>query len=152
MRLVIAVGLVWTAAGCVTGLLAPVLASSADGVVNLGALTTVRTGVLAAAALLVAWVARQDRFREWAWLVYPLLVLLGLKMVAQDFKHSRPATLFIALALYGIALIIAPRLRRPGVRRARAAESHAGPGDEMQPLGTAEASVGWSSPAATSGR
>jgi hypothetical protein len=33
-------------------------------------------------------------------------------MVAQDFKYSRPATLFIALALYGIALIVAPRLRR----------------------------------------
>jgi hypothetical protein len=47
-----------------------------------------------------------------------LLVLIGLKMVAQDFKHSRPATLFIALALYGIALIVAPRLRRTGSRRA----------------------------------
>jgi hypothetical protein len=34
-------------------------------------------------------------------------------MVAQDFGQSRPATLFIALALYGAALIIAPRLRRP---------------------------------------
>jgi hypothetical protein len=44
--------------------------------------------------------------------VYPLLVLVGLKMVAQDFKYSRPATLFIALAVYGIALIVAPRLRR----------------------------------------
>jgi hypothetical protein len=35
-------------------------------------------------------------------------------MVAQDFKFSRPATLFIALALYGAALIVAPRLRRGG--------------------------------------
>ncbi len=49
------------------------------------------------ATLLIAWFGR-DRFREWAWLVYPLLVCIGLKMVAQDFKHSRPATLFIALA------------------------------------------------------
>jgi hypothetical protein len=40
--------------------------------------------------------------------------VIGLKMVAQDFKFSRPATLFIALALYGAALIIAPRLRRRG--------------------------------------
>jgi len=44
----------------------------------------------------------------------PLLVVVGLKMVAQDFKYSRPATLFIALALYGVALIVAPRLRRSG--------------------------------------
>jgi hypothetical protein len=33
-------------------------------------------------------------------------------MVAQDFNDSRPATLFIALACYGAALILAPRLRR----------------------------------------
>jgi hypothetical protein len=33
-------------------------------------------------------------------------------MAAQDFMHSRPATLFVALALYGVALIMAPRLRR----------------------------------------
>jgi hypothetical protein len=68
--------------------------------------------VLAIATLSIAWGARHGRFKEWAWLVYPLLVIVGLKMVAQDFKYSRPATLFIALALYGIALIVAPRLRR----------------------------------------
>jgi hypothetical protein len=33
-------------------------------------------------------------------------------MATEDFKHSRPATLFIAMALYGAALIVAPRLRR----------------------------------------
>ena len=93
-------------------MLAPVAAGSADGSVDLGVLATVRAGVLAAATLLVAWGARRDRLREWVWLVYPLLVLVGLKMVAQDFNYSRPATLFIALALYGAALIVAPRLGR----------------------------------------
>ena len=112
LRVVIVVALAWTAAGCITGFVALVLAQSGDGTVDLGVLATVRTGVLAAATLLIAWGAHRDRLREWAWLVYPLLVLIGLKMVAQDFKHSRPATLFIALALYGIALILAPRLRR----------------------------------------
>jgi hypothetical protein len=72
--------------------------------------------VLSVAALVIAWIGRQPRFREWSWLVYPLLVAIGLKMVAQDFKHSRPATLFIAMALYGTALIVAPRLRRVGMR------------------------------------
>ena len=112
MRLVIVATLVWTGSGCVTGLLGPMANRLADGTVDLGVLATIRTGVLAAATLLLAWGARRDRFREWAWLLYPLLVFIGLKMVAQDFKHSRPATLFIALALYGIALIVAPRLRR----------------------------------------
>ena len=60
----------------------------------------------------MAWIGRHDGFREWAWLVYPLLVVTGLKMVAQDFMQSRPATMFVALALYGAALIVAPRLRR----------------------------------------
>jgi len=112
LRLVIVVVLVWVACGAVIGALAPAAAGLGDRSVDLGALATLRTGVLAVSALLVAWAGRQARFREWTWLVYPLLVLIGLKMVAQDFKFSRPATLFIALALYGAALIIAPRLRR----------------------------------------
>jgi hypothetical protein len=45
-------------------------------------------------------------------------------MVAQDFKYSRPATLFIALALYGIALIVAPRLRRERQRASAAVSGH----------------------------
>lgn len=111
-RLVVVVVLVWVASGCVVGLLASTAAGPGDGAVDLGVLATIRTGVLAAATLLVALVARRDGFREWAWLVYPLLVFVGLKMVAQDFGHSRPATLFIALAFYGAALIVAPRLRK----------------------------------------
>ena len=121
MRLVLAVALVWVLAGVVTGVLAPQLARSPDGAVDLGALATVRTSVLAAVTLLVAWGASRERFHEWAWLVYPLLVFVGLKMVAQDFKYSRPATLFIALGLYGVALILAPRLRRWHVRSSAAA-------------------------------
>jgi drug/metabolite transporter (DMT)-like permease len=84
----------------------------ADRRVDPGVLATVSTGVLSVATLLVAWAGRHDRLREWGWLVYPLLIGIGLKLVTQDFKHSRPATLFIALALYGAALILAPRLRR----------------------------------------
>jgi hypothetical protein len=112
LRFIIILVLVWTAGGCIVGYVAPLLAGLADGAADPGALATVRTAVLAAAALLTAWIARHERFREWAWLVYPLLVGIGLKMVVQDFKYSRPATLFIALALYGTALILAPRLKR----------------------------------------
>jgi len=114
LRLIIVVALVAVACGAVVGVLAPAAAGLADRSMDLGALATLRTGVLAVATLVIAWAGRQARFREWTWLVYPLLVVIGLKMVAQDFKFSRPATLFIALALYGAALIIAPRLRRGG--------------------------------------
>jgi len=112
LRLVIVVACVWVACGAVIGALAPAVAGLPDRSVDLGALATLRTAVLAVAALVIAWASRQAKFREWAWLVYPLLVVIGLKMVAQDFKFSRPATLFIALALYGAALIVAPRLRK----------------------------------------
>ena len=113
LRLVIALIFVWAAGGCVVGYLAPLAGRLADGSMDRGVLATVRTGVLAASTLLIAWIGRHARFREWGWLVYPLLVGIGLKMVAQDFVQSRPATLFIAMALYGTALIAAPRLRRP---------------------------------------
>lgn len=111
-KVVIAVALVLVASGWVAGYVAPLAAGQSGRSVDLGALATVRTGVLAVAALAAALIGRQPRWREWAWLVYPLLVVIGLKMVAQDFKYSRPATLFIALAIYGTALIVAPRLRR----------------------------------------
>jgi hypothetical protein len=112
MRFALAAALVWLASGCLVGFLADLLAVSEQGGVDLGSLATIRTGVLAGMTVVAAAVSRNDRFREWAWLVYPMLVITGLKMVAQDFNHSRPATLFIALALFGIALIVAPRLRR----------------------------------------
>ncbi len=112
LRLVIAMVLLAAAASCVIGYVAPVFGGSTDGGVAPGVLATVTTVVLALATLFAAWIGTKPRFREWSWLVYPLLVGIGLKMVMQDFKVSRPATLFIAMALYGAALIVAPRLRR----------------------------------------
>jgi hypothetical protein len=111
-RFVIILVVVWGAAGSVIGYLGPIAGRAAERSVDLGVLATVRTVVLAVATLLIAWIGRHPRFREWGWLVYPLLVGIGLKMSAQDFMHSRPATLFIAMAVYGTALIVAPRLRR----------------------------------------
>ena len=114
IRAAIIVVLAWAAVGWVIGYIAPAVGGLADRSVDPGILATVRTGVLAVATLLIAWIGRHARFREWGWLVYPLLVGIGVKMMTEDFKHSRPATLFIAMALFGAALIVAPRLRRGG--------------------------------------
>jgi len=114
LRLIVILVFFGAVSACVTGYVAPLVGGLADGSVARGVLATVTTVVLATATLLIAWIGRQARFREWSWLVYPLLVGIGLKMVGQDFKYSRPATLFIAMALYGTALIVAPRLRRGG--------------------------------------
>jgi hypothetical protein len=77
-----------------------------------GVLASITTVVLAASAVAVATVARIASAVEFRWLVYPVLVAGGLKLLADDFRHSSPATLFAALAVYGIALILAPRILR----------------------------------------
>jgi len=123
LRVVVVLACAWVATECLTGWFAPVTVGRGDEAIEPGALATLRTVVLALGTLVVAWIGRHARFKEWAWLVYPLLVVIGLKMIAQDFGQSRPATLFIALALYGAALIVAPRLRR---RRRKSAESRSG--------------------------
>ncbi len=75
-------------------------------------LATVRTVVLSGTAVLVAALGRRSGLAELAWLAYPLLVLGGIKLVAQDLPQGRPATLVIGFAAYGIALILTPRLLR----------------------------------------
>jgi len=111
-RFAVVLVFVLSAGGTLVGYLAPALGGLPDRSIDAGVLATIRTGVLALSTLLLAWIGRHARFREWGWLVYPLLVGIGIKMVAQDFMHSRPATMFVALGLYGAALILAPRLRR----------------------------------------
>ena len=112
-RLLVTVLLVWSAGGWLISLIAPALPAAA-GHPDAGILATIRTSVLAAAALALAWAGRFERFRESAWLLYPLLAIGGLKLLVEDLPRSRPATLFVALALFGGALIIAPRLSKGG--------------------------------------
>ena len=111
-RLLVTIVAVWSAGGWMVGLLAPPLSGAPGHGADAGVVATVRTSVLAAAALALAWAGRYRRFAEAAWLLYPVLVAGGLKLLVEDLPRSRPATLFIALALYGGALIVAPRLGR----------------------------------------
>jgi hypothetical protein len=102
-RLAIAMVVATAAAGWLVALLA-------SDAMSAGAVATVRTAALAVIALGLAWIGRHSRFREAAWLVYPVLVVGGVKLLAEDFPRSTAATLFVALAAYGGALIVAPRL------------------------------------------
>ena len=116
-RLLITIVMVWSAGGWLIGVIAPALPGApghAGHAADAGVIATVRTSVLAAAALALAWAGRSERFRESEWLLYPVLAAGGLKLLVEDLPRSRPATLFIALALYGGALIVAPRLGRTG--------------------------------------
>lgn len=90
--------LVFSAAGVVANAL----------IVLVGASATVRTGVLAAAAVSCA-AAPGGRL-----LVYPLLLAGAAKLVLEDFAAGGAVGQFAGLAIYGAALIVAPRLSRAG--------------------------------------
>ena len=81
-----------------------------------GASAAARTAVLSALALGLAAAARRVSLPELGWLVYPVLFVVGLKLLAEDLKDGRPATLVMSLALYGLALTLAPRLLGRAVR------------------------------------
>lgn len=100
------------AAGLLAGWAVPLLAGAPGPRASAGVAATVRTGVLVGGVLLLTLLGRREDWREAGWLAYPLLVLTGLKLVLEDIARSRPASLFLAFALYGIALILVPRLRR----------------------------------------
>jgi hypothetical protein len=105
---VMAVGL----GGLVIVLLAPLLPVAAEGQRDAAALAVLRTGVLAISVLLLAWIGHTDRLRETSWLVYPILIAGAAKLLVEDLPSGRASTLFLSLALYGGALILAPRLVR----------------------------------------
>ena len=115
-RLVLLLVTVGGVIGVLTDWLVPPLARLSDTAADAAIVATLRTALLVAGALLLAWAGGARRFVEAAWLVYPLLVVIGVKLLFEDLRAGRPATLFLAFALYGAALIVGPRLKRRGER------------------------------------
>jgi hypothetical protein len=93
-------------------LVAPHLPRGEDGQVAGAALAVLRTALLSISAVVLPLLGRIGRLREAAWLVYPLLVAGGLKLLFEDLRAGRPAALVLSFALYGGALILAPRLAK----------------------------------------
>ena len=83
-----------------------------------GAAPVVRTAVLASMVMALALLSRLPRSAAAGKLVVPMLIVLGLKLVVEDFRVGTSATLFVDLALMGTVVIAAPRLRR-SVREGR---------------------------------
>lgn len=97
-------------AGLGVALLAPLAAGT--GRLDAGAIALVRSAVLAAAAVLLAFASRRTGFSELGGFAYALLVLGGVKLLFEDIPAGRPLTLFAAFALYGVALLSIPKLLR----------------------------------------
>jgi len=101
---------VWEVGGLMVLYLAPVVAGVPGAEADLAALAALRTAVLAASSVTLALSSRFKRWPEARWLVYPVLILVGIKLFLEDFPHGQPVTLFLALALVGSALILVARL------------------------------------------
>lgn len=101
---------VWEVGGLMVLYLAPILADVRGPEPDLAVLAALRTAVLAASSVSLALSSRFKRWPEARWLVYPVLMLVGIKLFLEDFPHGQPVTLFVALALVGSALILVARL------------------------------------------
>jgi len=66
--------------------------------------------MLSATAIVLAVVKRLPFGGELGWLAYPVLLAAALKLPIEDFRVSSPATLFVALAAFGTALILTAQL------------------------------------------
>jgi hypothetical protein len=93
----------------VGGMLIALAAPQMTGVPGQGAdlpmLATMRTAVLSFAAMTLAMSSRSPRWPEARWLVYPVLIVVGAKLLVEDFPHGHAANLFVALGLVGIAML-----------------------------------------------
>ncbi len=74
----------------------------------------IRTAILSLSAIILAGLGSRRHLLELTWLVYPVLVVTGVKLLFEDLRHGKPLALFVSFAFLGVALIVAPRLlRRP---------------------------------------
>jgi hypothetical protein len=101
---------VWSFAGLAAGVLSASIVSAAGA--DAAFVAASRTAVIAILAVALAWTGRRWSLQELTWFVYPVLIAGGAKLLWEDFHYDQPVTLFLALALYGSALIVTPRLMR----------------------------------------
>ena len=111
-RLVVAGALVWLAAGIAAGALTTAYHALYGAGASHAYCATLHTGVLAAAALLLAWAGSRWNILELSRLIYPAMLLGAYHLVVEDLHQDRKAALFLSLLLYGAALMALPRLHR----------------------------------------
>jgi hypothetical protein len=109
---------VWAVGGLIVVVVAPLLAAAGSAEANLSVLASVRTAVLSVAAVTLAISSRHWRWPEARWLAYPLLIIVAIKLFAEDFPHGQAATLFVSLAFVGSAVLLVAKV----IKKERPAE------------------------------
>jgi hypothetical protein len=80
-------------------------------------LATFRTLVICGMALGLAFAGSHAKRRELIWISYAAIALGTVKLITEDFRHSRPAALAISLVIYGVLLILVPKLSAKSAAR-----------------------------------
>jgi hypothetical protein len=72
--------------------------------------------VTGAAALLLAFVGARRKRVELVWMAYAAAVLGSLKLAVEDVRIGNTRSLAASLLIYGVVLVLIPRLVRAGKR------------------------------------
>ena len=111
-RVAIAAALVWLVLGLAAGGLISIYHGFFAAAAGDSFFATLRTGAVVGVTLLVAAVGSRPDFRDFAQLVFPLILLGGYRLLTDDMRQDRKAAMFFSLLFYGAMLIALPRLRR----------------------------------------
>jgi hypothetical protein len=103
---------VWSVGGITAGWASAPIIDAAGSETGPAFVAAARTAVIAILAVTLAWIGRRWSLQELTWFAYPLLAAGGAKLLWEDLHYNQPVTMFLALALYGGALIVTPRVLR----------------------------------------
>jgi hypothetical protein len=111
LRLALAGTLGWLTAGMAAGALTAACHRLFGESASDAYCATLRTAVLAAAALLLAWAGARWNKPELSRLIYPAMLLGAYRLIAIDLHQDRNPALFLSLLVYGSVLMILPKLK-----------------------------------------
>lgn len=108
--LAVAANCTWTVAGLAAGTLVAFCGNLAGSAQIATFCPALRTAVLTALSVVMAWSGTRWQKFELVWLVYPFMAITAYKLVAQDLPQGQTLALFASLFLYGGALVLLPRI------------------------------------------
>ena len=113
------------AAFAVTSLVVAVIVWLAAGHLELAAsrLSVIRTIVICALALSLAFLGLRWKRMELSWIAYAAVAFGTLKLVFEDLRYGNPASLVVSFLFYGMILILLPRLTYRSESRSGAASA-----------------------------
>ena len=82
-----------------------------DGAFELHKISLIRTIILSLSTILIAWLSNRQKLHELSYLVYPLIIITGIKLIIKDLGNGTAITLFVGFVIYGFALILAPKIK-----------------------------------------